>query len=398
MNNAKTKKKNFSQLPNEVFNWNLTPTAFMIYAYLNSKYQIKDWQPNKINVRKVFKLGELALNNAWKELVQKGILLKNCKRINGKYFYEWTFISIPPICGNQGTVDSTDIDSPHLGDRASVTEGNNNTLSNTELIISNKLVTVTCNEEENKLGKSTNLILKNDKINLDIKTEPNSFNLNDKKEMNEDVKRMIEEEENLISQSVSKQTNKPISPNKTITEGFRLPNNKKDIKQIIIDSTQFKQLSNEYPDQLELMNCLNETTNIIFNKIIGKKWDGNTPQSIIGFFSFLWREKKPTQYTGKKIITDEDKVNYQHVMQVKAAFPEFKQKAKLKLKELYRLETKSNIYLERTMSSFEYDNQLRLIKWVEDSNIVSIENAFPTIHNEMVKEQIKNTQLATVCN
>jgi len=50
------------------------------------------------------------------------------------------------------------------------------------------------------------------------------------------------------------------------------------------------------------------------------------------------------------------------------------------------------------MSSFEYDNQLRLIKWVEDSNIVSIENAFPTIHNEMVKEQIKNTQLATVCN
>ena len=74
--------KDFTILPNEVFNGNLTAKAIGIFAYLCSKDD--DWVFYQTEIEQHFKMGITAVSTALKELEDNGLLLRYRERKSGK--------------------------------------------------------------------------------------------------------------------------------------------------------------------------------------------------------------------------------------------------------------------------------------------------------------------------
>ena len=94
INRAKEKlHKNFTIIPNEVFNGNLSPKAIGIFAYLLSKPE--SWKFNEIEIQKHFKAGKDLIKSGLKELEKNKMLLRKKIRDKKGKFIKTEYILYP---------------------------------------------------------------------------------------------------------------------------------------------------------------------------------------------------------------------------------------------------------------------------------------------------------------
>ncbi len=106
-------EKNFTQIPNIIFEYDLSGNAFKTYCWLLSKSTIPNWKIIKEVVQKGTKIGRDAFHTAWTELKEKGFLHHNgfktangkfvdLKSPQGKFTHSYTFNKYPAGYGKSG--------------------------------------------------------------------------------------------------------------------------------------------------------------------------------------------------------------------------------------------------------------------------------------------------------
>ena len=82
--------KGFTKIENSIiFDLELTPAAFMLYAVVKHYASIEGFKINREHIKSVSGYGETAFRRAWKELKDKGLLIQGKERAKGKFEYTY---------------------------------------------------------------------------------------------------------------------------------------------------------------------------------------------------------------------------------------------------------------------------------------------------------------------